>query len=456
MGGIIMKIWKKCITGLLCLNLCCGFSAGAITTLAEWRANPSAYNNENFRFVSGSYPGEPIPIIEWHQIYCLLRPDGTIGRGEDIEWLQAYERQVGTSLPNMEAFNTEVIDGVDLGLVTTCKIDYAKWISVAAAPQQTMVLQGFSMPNIMVEGGIHDVMLIRVSCPENTPEGTYSITVKNDVTGVEASFADLPSGSFYSSCCAVLAGREGSVNRSVPTDTYTVTISASVPLPGITTCVETAKKDGLTMSEKKEMYPEYFEGEQWDGVDQKIHYGNKPEGLENFQVYHQYHGYFSDVPQDAWYAQGVKACFERLVDVQWEPDNFQPDQPLTYQEMITYMLKCKQMYQVEGTPTQQTNLWNSLKYANLVDDVEQAKQRKDELATRLEFVQGMYRAFPQDLWTEQVPGVVLTDTEDEMAQKLCRAGVLSAGAFRPDDPITRAEAACIVARMIDPQQRIGA
>ena len=451
-----MKIWKKCIAGLLCLNLCCGFSAEAAMTLTEWWENPY-YDYENFRYMpSYAYQDKEIPLAQWRQMYCVLRPDGTVGRGEVIEWLQAYERQVGTSLPNKLDFNREVIDGVDLGLVTVHPIDYPKWISVDAAPQQTMVLQGLSMPNIVVDGGVNDVLLIRVSCPENTPEGTYSITVKNDVTGVEAIFSDLPSGSFYSSYCAVLAGREGSVNRSEPTDTYTITISASVPLPCVTTCVSTAKKDNLTVPEQEELYPEYFEGEQWSGIDQYIHYGNKPVGLENFQVYHQYHDYFSDVPQDAWYAQGVKTCFERLLDVQWEPDNFQPDQPLTYQEMITYMINCKWMYYMEGGPVTQMGIWNSLKYANLVDNAEQAKQRKDELATRLEFVQGMYRAFPQDLWMEQVPGAVLTDTEDEMAQKLCRAGVLSAGAFRPDDPITRAEAACIVARMIDPQQRIGA
>lgn len=188
-----------------------------------------------------------------------------------------------------------------------------------------------------------------------------------------------------------------------------------------------------------------------------------PRGLSNFQRSRAYAaGTYKDVPAGAWYETGVKTLYE--MGLLTEGKNFRPAGNLTLAEVVSLAARIHSIYNGWPIPGDMTDL----QYALNMGIVEQDQYSNyNALATRRSFAAIMAKALPSEalrgittVMDGAIPDVAPYDPGAAGIYTLYRAGVLQGGDgwgnFYPNERITRASAAVIMARMLDTTQRRGA
>ena len=177
-------------------------------------------------------------------------------------------------------------------------------------------------------------------------------------------------------------------------------------------------------------------------------------------------GMFTDVPAEQWYASEVKSTYELGLMQGVGGGLFQPDGNVTVAEAVTMAARASAINAGETIDTSAGGEWYT-PYVNYAvskgfvvsgqfDDYDRPAKRH-EVATLFE------NAMPDGYYTaindvESVPDVYESLPYCEDLLTLYNAGIVmgsdSYGNFRPEDNITRAEAAAIINRVALPENRL--
>ncbi|SHI10614.1 S-layer homology domain-containing protein [Sporobacter termitidis DSM 10068] len=185
--------------------------------------------------------------------------------------------------------------------------------------------------------------------------------------------------------------------------------------------------------------------------------------LDNFKVQRAYStGRFTDVDGAAWYAMDVQASYEYGLMNGAASGAFIPSGTLTVAEAIKIADCLNSVYYTGRADFKEGAPW----YATYVDYavkngiIASAPADYSKAVTRAEFAGMIARALPGESFASlgqiedgAIPDVSASDSFGQSVYTLYRAGVLtgcdSFGTFRPDAPLSRAEAAAIAARAAD-------
>ena len=191
--------------------------------------------------------------------------------------------------------------------------------------------------------------------------------------------------------------------------------------------------------------------------------------FEPYTIY--YPGHFSDVPADQWYTGSVSTAYS-LGLMQGVSDSlFDPYGNVTVAQAIAMAARIHSIYtngeenfnQTSGNTWYQTYL--DYAYKNGIISRAYYNSDVDQEATRAQFSEIFANALPDHALAEMnhignnaIPDVKSTDSFAQSVYKLYRAGILSGsdanGTFYPKTYITRAEAAAIVSRMAESDNRV--
>lgn len=173
---------------------------------------------------------------------------------------------------------------------------------------------------------------------------------------------------------------------------------------------------------------------------------------------------FADVPSNAWYAKDVESV-QSLGIIQGKENNqFDPDGTLTIAEAVTLAAKTHARDAGESIPAV-AGAWyqGAVEYAqqsNIMTGTEFTDYTAN--ATRAQMAYLFAHALPTANYTSinniaALPDVTSNTPYNAEIFKLYNAGILSGsddyGTFHPTDTITRAEAAAIINRLVDPSTR---
>lgn len=193
-------------------------------------------------------------------------------------------------------------------------------------------------------------------------------------------------------------------------------------------------------------------------------------GLSNFEHDSTYTDTtFTDINKDSWYVENVRTVYEYGLMSGKGNSIFDPSGNISVAEAITVAVRINCIYTMGNIPafdTYDDDLWYSpyLRYAQEFAIVDKEYSNYNAPATRAEFAKILATSVdPIDLEAINIvddgaiPDVDMSADYAEAVYLLYRAGVLSGsdanGTFNPDSTITRAEAAAIITRIIDPSLR---
>ena len=192
--------------------------------------------------------------------------------------------------------------------------------------------------------------------------------------------------------------------------------------------------------------------------------------VTNFGVKRTYNSNtFSDVEASMWYAENVADCY-RLGLVDGEPGGlFNPEGYVTLAETIKLAVTIHSLYNagLEFVPTQAEGEWFMpyVDYALRSGIIKSGYFDYNARAARSDFATILINALPleETAVSNSVPDGAIPDVAESFSYgkavyRLYRAGVLTGsgnnGEFYPNLPITRAEAATILLRMVDSTRRV--
>lgn len=174
---------------------------------------------------------------------------------------------------------------------------------------------------------------------------------------------------------------------------------------------------------------------------------------------------FSDVSADSWYADSVAAvCTAGLMT--GSGDTFSPDGQLTAAEALALACRVHSLLTGGDGSFSEGSPWYLVyaEYAAANGLLTEAPTDYTETVTRAEFAQLLSAALPDadaaaisDVDDGMIPDVDTEAVYADAVYRLYRAGILTGGndgSFRPESSITRAEAAAVLARILDPDSRV--
>ena len=177
-------------------------------------------------------------------------------------------------------------------------------------------------------------------------------------------------------------------------------------------------------------------------------------------------GQFTDVPNTEWYAAEVASAFELGLMNGTGGGLFAPDGDVTVAEAITMASRAAAINAGETIDTSTGGEWYTpyVNYAVSKGFVTDGQfDNFDRPAKRYEVAVIFEKAMPEGYFTAQnsvdaIPDVSAKQTYEKELLTLYKAGVVmgsdSFGNFRPEDNITRAEAAAIINRVALPENRL--
>ena len=190
-------------------------------------------------------------------------------------------------------------------------------------------------------------------------------------------------------------------------------------------------------------------------------------GYENFTAQTTYTpGQFTDVADDAWYADNVRVAYEYGLINGQSATRFAPDSSLTVAEAVKLAAYLHSIYNTGSADFASSSPW----YRTYADYALQngilTAERSDytQPASRAVFASVLAAALPAEalgaintIADGAIPDVSSSASYADAVYLLYRAGVLtgsdSTGRFMPSSTIKRSEAAAIVTRMADPSLR---
>lgn len=191
-------------------------------------------------------------------------------------------------------------------------------------------------------------------------------------------------------------------------------------------------------------------------------------GLGNFQKTETYpSGRFTDVPEQAWYAETVKTAYELDLVKGVSDTTFNPSGNITVAATLALACRIHSIYQtgeadfVQGSPWYQVYVDYAVKNGIIT-----ANQftNYNAAATRRQFAAILAKALPASALTQKntvddgmIPDLEKGSDNYDDIYRLYRAGILTgndeSGTFTPEKPIQRSAVAAIVARMALPEER---
>jgi len=191
-------------------------------------------------------------------------------------------------------------------------------------------------------------------------------------------------------------------------------------------------------------------------------------GLNNFRKEQTYDSTFTDIQKTDWYYDNVVSSYEYSIMTGKEAGVFDPKGNITIAEAITVAVRINSIYQYELPPLFELveGEWYTPYVVYALDSGIIASEYVDynAPATRAEFAKILANSMDSVEFTEinyvddgAIPDVPIDSDCAESVYLLYRAGIIAGsdetGTFYPDSTITRAEAAAIITRMIDPSLR---
>lgn len=197
-----------------------------------------------------------------------------------------------------------------------------------------------------------------------------------------------------------------------------------------------------------------------------------PESVQVLKkVNHYSAGQFTDVSDRDWFAGSVGEAYEFGLMSGREANAFEPGGSVSVAEAITMASRIHSLYTKGENVTGPSagGAWYQvyLDYALVNGIIGIATYQSDvtAAATRAQFAEILALALPKEALGEinripfgVIPDVKITSAYAESVYTLYRAGILGGsdeiGTFFPESNISRAEAACVISRMADPDNRI--
>lgn len=179
---------------------------------------------------------------------------------------------------------------------------------------------------------------------------------------------------------------------------------------------------------------------------------------------------FIDVPSNSWFAGYVAYVFEKGLMIGVSDTKFEPQGNVTVAQAITMAARIHSLYYTGKDHFDQSrdNAWYQVyvdyaKKNQIIDDM-YANLDMNMKVTRAQFAWIFANALPDkglkkinNVPNSSIPDVDMNDSYAAGVYKLYRAGILTGndekGTFAPLSNITRAEAAAIVSRMVEENNR---
>ena len=191
------------------------------------------------------------------------------------------------------------------------------------------------------------------------------------------------------------------------------------------------------------------------------HWDNSAKG---FRKGADYNDVFRDVSLIDWYYDSVASVYSYGLMNGVEKDKFEPTGQITAAQTITLAARMRKTYLTGNGTFSSTNPWHKAysDYALKEGILSKLPEDMDTALTRQEFAAILANALP----ASALPAVNTVDygtipdvyRSDSAIYKLYRAGIFAgnddAGTFRPNAPISRAEAATVLTRIADPNMRV--
>lgn len=183
-------------------------------------------------------------------------------------------------------------------------------------------------------------------------------------------------------------------------------------------------------------------------------------------------GHFSDVYPNQWFTDNVASAYELGLMKGKSSRVFDPYGDVTLAETITMACRIHSIYTkgYEDIPQSNDEKWYQqyLDYAyqnNIISWTAYHNANVESNATRVQFAEIMAKSLPDEgfyamnfVQDDAIPDVSSADASATFVYKLYRAGILSGGdvrgTFSPQSYITRAEAAAIVSRVAESNNRV--
>ncbi len=183
-------------------------------------------------------------------------------------------------------------------------------------------------------------------------------------------------------------------------------------------------------------------------------------------------GYFQDVYPNQWFTKNVASAYELGLMKGKSNRIFDPYGNVTLAEAITMACRIHSIYinGYENIPQTNGGKWYQqyLDYAYQQDIIDWASYHNANVggnATRVQFAEIMAKCLPDEgfyamnaVQDNAIPDMPVSDTSASFVYKLYRAGILSGsdvkGTFSPLSYITRAEAAAIISRVAESDNRV--
>jgi len=189
--------------------------------------------------------------------------------------------------------------------------------------------------------------------------------------------------------------------------------------------------------------------------------------LSNFDRVRTYQGEFHDVPESAWFLDGVRGVFERGIMEGRGDGGFDPSGRLTLAETVKIAASLHKGFYTGSMDFPAGSPWYApyLEYALDNGIPVGAYRNLNALATRSDFALIIAGSLPDEALTPKnrvpdgaIPDVFESFSFGQAVYTLYRAGVLtgsdSDGTFFPGRTLTRAEAATIIMRVMDADARV--
>lgn len=184
-------------------------------------------------------------------------------------------------------------------------------------------------------------------------------------------------------------------------------------------------------------------------------------------IYSYDNSMFRDVHYTSWYAGNVATVYRMGLMKGTGSGRFSPDDTITLAETITLAARIHRLYNrgSDEFPSYDGGNWYDpyVEYAR-TNQIINTHYNYSRPATREEFVSILAKALPSTEMGARMNGIVFADRSEITyaadVELLVAAGVINGDVrngqsyFRPMDTITRAEAAAVVARLVDPSARL--
>jgi len=426
------------------------------TFYGKWSAGKTVFEGKRWKTTDESEGYWPLTMVAIDSVYS----DDRLGEWVYTKAPKAASVEVTNITLDVTSVTMKIGDSVKLTAIVSPDNATDKAVSWTSSNPATATVSDGKVTAV-AEGNA----VITASAGGKT--ATCTVTVKADATKPTITSASIPNGMVGTGYNRTLTANgtapitwlisSGALPDGLSLNSASGLISGTPTKAGTFSFTVTAENSAgagqtsllITVSEKK------AEGSE-------VHF-------ERVTVYYQ--DQFTDVPADQWYTGSVANAFELGLMKGNSVDTFNPYGDVTVAEAITMAARIHSIYS-KGTENFDQSVGGAwyqtyLDYALANGIISRAYYNSDvtHKASRAQFAEIFSNSLPAEALAainnvadNAIPDVKMTDSFAEFVYKLYRAGILTGsdanGTFNPQTFITRAEAAAIVSRMAESNNRV--